>query len=126
MILPPNLLMAESDVEDFNLCLQLPGYGDGTPEGRIFSSSLTPRDIDNFLCHSCDPNTEVVLGKNLSVGLVAKRDIAANEMICFDYDTTEDDLRGERGGFVCHCRAGNCRGMIHGKLYSPRPEDAVA
>ena len=41
-------------------------------------------------------------------------------MISFDYDTTEDDLRADRGGFECGCGAGNCRGQIWGKLYSPK------
>ncbi|KAL1523733.1 hypothetical protein AB1Y20_018662 [Prymnesium parvum] len=120
MLLPPNYLLLERDVKDFNQCLQLPACGDGTDEGRVFSSSLTPRDVDNFLCHSCDPNCEVVIGKDLAAALVATRQIAADEMINFDYDTTEDDLRGERGGFVCHCNSANCRGEVQGKLFTPQ------
>ena len=39
------------------------------------------------------------------------------EGVTFDYDTTEEDLRGDRGGFECHCGAANCRGMVLGSLY---------
>ena len=47
--------------------------------------------------------------------------IFAGTSITFDYDTTDDDLRGDRGGFECHCGAANCRGMVLGSLYSPAP-----
>ena len=60
-------------------------------------------------------------GEDLSAGLLATRDIGENEPITFDYDTTEDDLRGDRGGFECHCGAANCRGVVLGSLYSPAP-----
>ena len=170
----PLLRMAQ--VEDFNKCLQL----GNTPAGdRLFSSSLTPNDIDNFLCHSCEPNCRFVIGRDLTAGLVATKPIAEvsrthrapphahraprhrrataapprrhapchaprhrrataahalhahvplpahrllqGEAINFDYDETEDDLRGERGGFECHCGTQSCRGQILGRLYSPKP-----
>lgn len=123
MLLPPNLLLWEEEVDDFNTCLQLLT----TPSGaRLFSSSITELDIDNFLCHSCEPNTTVHIGSDLAAGLIANKDIAAGEIISFDYDTTEDDLRGDRGGFVCNCGAPSCRGEILGKLYSPKPPQAAA
>ena len=86
---------------------------------RLFSSSLTPHDLDNFLCHSCDPNCDVVVGPDLCVGFVARRPLAAGESLTFDYDSTEDDLTGDRGGFECFCGAPLCRGLILGKLHSP-------
>ena len=58
---------------------------------------------------------------DLACGLIASRDIAAGESIHFDYDETEDDLRGDRGGFECHCGAPTCRKYILGRLYSPPP-----
>jgi len=61
------------------------------------------------------------VGSDLAAGLVARRPIAPGEGVTFDYDTTEADLRGERGGFECHCGAANCRGMVLGSLYSPAP-----
>jgi len=129
MLLPPNLLLLETEViptvGDFNKCLQLPNCGTGTPEGRLFSSSLTERDVDNFLCHSCNPNCQVLVGKDLAAGLLAVRDISPGDVISFDYDTTEDDLRGDRGGFECICGAANCRGQVLGKLYSPKPPSSA-
>ena len=53
-----------------------------------------------------------MVGKDLAAALIAKRPISPNEMISFDYDTTEDDLRGDRGGFICYCGASSCRGQV--------------
>jgi len=117
MLLPPNLLMWDEEVPDFNTCLQI---GTTAAGARIFSSSLTPDDLDNFICHSCDPNCDIVVGKDLAAALVARRQIEPGESITFDYDTTEDDLRGDRGGFDCECGAAICRGVIAGRLYSPK------
>lgn len=61
------------------------------------------------------------MGSDLAAGLVALRPIAPGEGVTFDYDTTEEDLRGDRGGFECHCGAANCRGKVLGSLYSPKP-----
>mmetsp|Transcript_47921 Transcript_47921/g.159727 ORF Transcript_47921/g.159727 Transcript_47921/m.159727 type:complete len:494 (-) Transcript_47921:263-1744(-) len=117
LLLPPNLLLWEEEVGDFNTCIQI---SPSTPHGpRLFSSSLTPHDLDNFLCHSCDPNCDVVVGPDLCVGFVARRPLAAGESLTFDYDSTEDDLTGDRGGFECFCGAPLCRGLILGKLHSP-------
>ena len=118
MLLPPNALLWEEEVEDLNTCVQLLTTGTGA---RLFSSSLSEADLDNFICHSCDPNCEIAVGAELAVGLVARRPIAAGERITFDYDTTEEDLRGDRGGFKCHCGAAVCRGEVLGRLYSPKP-----
>ena len=83
-------------------------------------------DLDNFLCHSCAPNTNVVIGKDLAAGLVAKYPLTPGDAITFDYDQTEDDLRDlrakggvDRGGFECNCGAEMCRGEILGRLFSP-------
>jgi hypothetical protein len=100
MLLPPNLLLWEEDVTDFNENLQV---GTTTKGERLFSSSITPDDVDT-------------------------RNIAEGEPITFDYDETDDDLRGDRGGFLCKCGAKSCRGEILGRLYSPKaaPEEEPA
>merc|ERR1719152_960458 len=77
--------------------------------------------MDNFLCHSCEPNCAFVIGTDLACGLLASRDIAVGESVTFDYDATEDDLRGDRGGFECHCGAPSCRKYVLGRLFSPPP-----
>jgi len=124
MLLPPNLLLWDDQVPDLNTCLQI---GKTSTGDRLFSSSITPADIDNFLCHSCEPNCRFLIGQDLAAGLIASRDIAEGEAINFDYDETEDDLRDltpsggvDRGGFECHCGATRCRGEILGKLFSPQ------
>ena len=103
-------------MDNFNTCLQIGVTATGA---RLFSSSLTHNDLDNFLDHSCEPNCTVVIGKDLAAGLVARWDIPANTSLTFDYDTTEDDLRGDRGGFECNCGAASCRRHVLGRLYSP-------
>ena len=55
MLLPPNMLLWEEEVTDMNTCLQLCTTASGA---RLFSSSLTEFDLDNLICHSCDPNCE--------------------------------------------------------------------
>ena len=55
MLLPPNMLLWEEEVDDMNTCLQLLTTASGA---RLFSSSLTELDLDNLICHSCDPNCE--------------------------------------------------------------------
>lgn len=54
--------------------------------------------------HSCHPNAAV---RN-DTALVAIRDIARNDEICFDYSTTVSD------GWTMECRCGSvdCRGLI--------------
>jgi hypothetical protein len=123
MLLPPNRLQWEDQVQDFNQVVQVAS----TPQGaRLFSASRTPDDIDNFLCHSCEPTCYVVIGQELTMGLVASRAIGAGETITFDYEETEDDLCDysaeggvNRGGFECNCGAERCRGRIWGKIYKP-------
>ena len=53
-----------------------------------------------------------MVGSDLAAGLVARRPIAPGEGVTFDYDTTEEDLRGDRGGFECHCGAANCKKFL--------------
>jgi hypothetical protein len=55
MLLPPNMLLWEEEVADMNTCLQLLTTASGA---RLFSSSLTEHDLDNLICHSCDPNCQ--------------------------------------------------------------------
>jgi len=120
MLLPPNLLLWEEEVTDYNRVLQI--ASDTASGARLFSSSLSADDLDNFLCHSCDPNTAVHIGADLTAALVAVRDIEVGENVCFDYDTTEDDLTGDKGGFSCACGAARCRGQVLGRQHASEPE----
>lgn len=57
--------------------------------------------------HSCDPNA-VIHGPHQ---LVARRDIAKGEEVCFDYATTDSSPYDE---FSCQCGTADCRGLVTG------------
>jgi len=64
-------------------------------------------EVGDLFNHSCDPN----VGIKGQVVLVAMRDIAADEELCFDYATTDSSDYDE---FPCSCGAHNCRGTVRG------------
>ncbi|CAC9546988.1 conserved hypothetical protein [Leishmania infantum JPCM5] len=64
------------------------------------------------LAHSCDPNTRVVVNAETgSFDCFALRNIAADELISFNYLTTEWDMSEP---FTCACGSSNCHGRIAG------------
>eukprot|EP00758_Cryptobia_borreli_P009789 Tbor_TRINITY_DN5513_c0_g1::TRINITY_DN5513_c0_g1_i1::g.12603::m.12603 len=64
------------------------------------------------LAHSCDPNVRIVVDpKNECFEVVALRDIAAGELVAFNYLTTEWDMSSS---FPCICGAYHCFRMIRG------------
>ncbi len=60
-----------------------------------------------YINHSCDPNAGIA-GTQL---MVAMRDIAPGEEVCFDYAMTDGSPYDE---FECACGAPNCRGRVTG------------
>lgn len=72
-----------------------------------FMVSRLPAGPADFVNHSCDPNA----GIEGQIGLVAMRDIAADEEICFDY-AMSDSLPYDE--FTCGCGTPTCRGTITG------------
>lgn len=70
---------------------------------------LAGNEIDpaDFVNHSCEPNA----GLQGQIVLVAMRDIAPSEEICFDYAMTDGSDYDE---FECHCGAPNCRKFVRG------------
>lgn len=64
-------------------------------------------EVGDFFNHSCDPN----IGIKGQIVLVAMRDIAADEELCFDYATTDSSDYDE---FPCSCGAYNCRTRVRG------------
>ena len=60
-----------------------------------------------YINHSCSPNAGIA-GSHL---LVAMRDIAPDEDVCFDYAMTDGSPYDE---FECACGAPTCRGRITG------------
>lgn len=64
--------------------------------------------------HSCSPNA----GMYGQISLVALRDIAMGEEICYDYAMSDGSPYDE---FECHCHTTECRGRITGDDWR-RPE----
>jgi hypothetical protein len=62
-----------------------------------------------YLSHSCDPNCRLDM---VRFELVARRDIAAGDLLTIDYAATEDVLHVQ---FACHCGADSCRHWITGR-----------
>lgn len=70
----------------------------------LFSTREGPADWVN---HACEPNA----GLSGQVSLVAMRDIAVGEEICFDYAMSDGCPYDE---FDCHCGSPICRGRVRG------------
>jgi hypothetical protein len=64
-------------------------------------------DDTNYFNHSCDPN----VGLSGQMVLLAMRDIAPDEEICFDYAMSDGSPYDE---FECECGAANCRKIVRG------------
>jgi hypothetical protein len=63
--------------------------------------------LADWINHSCDPNT----GFAGQITLVAMRDIAPGEEVCFDYAMSDGSHIDE---FPCACGALQCRGTVTG------------
>lgn len=61
----------------------------------------------DFINHSCNPNA----GISGQIALVALRDIAPGEEICYDYAMTDGSPYDE---FECRCGEATCRGRVTG------------
>ena len=83
-------------------------------EEDIYMEAPSPIGPMDYFNHSCTPNA----GMSGQIGLVAMRDIAPGEEICFDYAMCDGSSYDE---FPCHCGSPDCRGYISGNDWS-RPE----
>lgn len=68
----------------------------------------------DFFNHSCRPNA----GLSGQIALVALRDIAPGEEVCYDYAMSDGSPYDE---FVCRCGQPECRGRVTGDDWR-RPE----
>ena len=75
-------------------------------EGLYLAGAPEPEPAD-FINHSCEPNC----APSGNVVLVALRDIAVGEELCYDYATTDGSDYDE---FECSCGSASCRGKITG------------
>lgn len=71
---------------------------------------LVPSETEeaDYVNHSCTPNA----GIEGQTAIVALRDIAPGEEICYDYAMSDGSDYDE---FECHCGAPDCRGKITGE-----------
>jgi hypothetical protein len=70
-------------------------------------------NLARFINHSCGPNCVLIpinVAGNIRVAVVALRDIAPGEFLCYDYQF--DTKHGDK--FLCRCGAPNCRGTMKG------------
>lgn len=77
----------------------------------LMAPEMEPSDCFN---HSCEPNA----GMTGQIGLIAMRDIAVGEEVCFDYAMCDGSKYDE---FDCSCGMPKCRGHISGEDWR-RPE----
>jgi hypothetical protein len=80
------------------------------------AAHLTTRGAWKAMNHACVPNVRIDLGERL---MVAIRDIAAGEELCFNYNTTEWDMAAP---FTCGCGHRDCVGTIRGFRYLDRAQ----
>lgn len=83
-------------------------------EEEIYMIPLVEDDPADFVNHSCNPNS----GLSGQIAVVAMRDIAPDEEICFDYAMSDSSDYDE---FECACGSQNCRKLISGNDWK-KPE----
>jgi SET domain-containing protein len=76
-------------------------------EEKVYLLPLVQGDPGDYFNHSCDPNA----GLSGQICLIAMREIAAGEEICFDYAMSDSSDYDE---FECHCGAASCRRRVTG------------
>jgi len=83
-------------------------------EADFYLVPTRPPEPADYVNHSCHPNA----GLNGQISLVALREIAPGEEICFDYAMSDSSPYDE---FECRCGAANCRRRVKGSDWT-RPE----
>lgn len=81
---------------------------------ELYLATVNGPEPADYVNHCCDPNA----GLAGQISLVALRDIAPGEQICFDYAMSDGSPYDE---FDCACGAPNCRGRVSGDDWL-RPE----
>jgi SET domain-containing protein len=76
-------------------------------EDDLFLVPIQHGEPADFFNHSCQPNA----GLSGQIGVVAMRDIAAGEEICYDYAMSDGSNYDE---FDCQCGEATCRQRITG------------
>jgi histone-lysine N-methyltransferase SUV39H len=74
-------------------------------------------NFSRFINHSCDPNLYILSvftdHQDIhNIGLFAKRDIKAQEEICYDYTGGKSQDDNFDTGITCYCDATNCKKVL--------------
>jgi hypothetical protein len=77
-------------------------------EDDLFLIPIRHGEPADFLNHSCNPNA----GLSGQIGVVAMRDIAAGEEVCYDYAMSDGSDYDE---FECQCGEATCRHRVTGE-----------
>ena len=131
LLLPPNLIQSFAEVTNYNAVIQVRFHEQQSE--RLYSASLTPEDLDNFLSHSCDPHCVLTVDPELTVRVTCSRAIPPLEPISIDYERAlppprvralahlsprraelEEDMVSQGVEFDCNCGTALCRGAIVG------------
>lgn len=83
-------------------------------EEDLYLAPTRPPEPADYVNHCCDPNA----GLSGQIVLIALRDIAPGEEVCFDYAMSDGSPYDE---FDCTCNAPHCRKRVSGNDWS-RPE----
>lgn len=76
-------------------------------EEDLYLAPIGPAEPADFFNHSCSPNS----GMSGQIALVAMRDIATGEEVCFDYAMCDGSPYDE---FECACGSSDCRKKVTG------------
>jgi hypothetical protein len=76
-------------------------------EDDFFLVPIREGEPADFFNHSCNPNA----GLNGQIGVVALRDIAVGEEVCYDYAMSDGSHYDE---FECQCGEATCRHRVTG------------
>mmetsp|Transcript_8796 Transcript_8796/g.30277 ORF Transcript_8796/g.30277 Transcript_8796/m.30277 type:complete len:370 (-) Transcript_8796:155-1264(-) len=80
-------------------------------DDRQTCDATTRGALARFVNHSCAPNCVsriVIIEKRKKIALYAKRDIRADEELCYDYKFTIEEIK-----IPCRCGAPTCRGALN-------------
>lgn len=98
VVLPLEVMQSLPNVFQYR-CVQV--------EEGLYLVPVRANEPSDSVNHSCNPNA----GVRGQMVLVALRDIAPEEEVCFDYAMTDGNAYDE---FDCQCGAPNCRGRVTG------------
>lgn len=92
-----------------------------TENGEIIDPTFYG-NVARFINHSCDPNCETrkwTVGKEIQVGIFARKDIIENEELSFDYqfDTFKTPFT------KCYCGTARCKGYLGLAVYDKAEDD---